>query len=297
MQIFAGSSNLDLARKVAKLTRAKLGAVEISRFANGEIRIWVKEKKVDKKVAVLQSLNDPTDTHLVEFGLLVDALQRLGVKEIVAIIPWLGYSKQDRVFRPGEPLSVALVAKMITMGPVKKVVTFALHHPDIANHFSVPVLELSARKLFENYYQRKNLSDFVVVAPDKGSVVANMVFAKDLKLPLVTMGKSRNLITGKVAFKSISGEVRGKRVLIKDDMVVTGSTILEAAKFLKAKGARAVEVVATHHLYVPGTQSKIEESAIDQLMVTDTVATKGKAKKLKVLSVADLIAKVVGLND
>ena len=126
MMVCSGSSNVALARKLAKKLDVKFGEVELGRFANDEVRVWVKEKRVGKEAVVVQSLSQPTDHHLVEFCLLCDALRRKGVRDIMAVMPWLGYSKQDKVFRPGEPLSVKVIAKMIQSVPLERIITFDL---------------------------------------------------------------------------------------------------------------------------------------------------------------------------
>ncbi|AKM79086.1 TPA: hypothetical protein DEQ95_03905 [Candidatus Beckwithbacteria bacterium] len=293
MLVFSGSSNKLLAQRVAAKLKTRLGKVELSRFANDEARVWVKEARVGKRAILVQSMSAPTDEHLIEFCLLGDALVRRGVKKIIAVIPWLGYTKQDKVFRPGEPLSVAVIAKIIELLPLQKVITFDLHKPHTRRFFKTPIANLSARELLEEYFRKRVSKNTIVVAPDVGSVKSNTSFAKKLKLPLVKIDKKRSLANGKVRVGGVSDEVKGKRVLIKDDMIATGSTLIEAVKFLKAKGASQIEVAATHHLYVPGAQAKLDRSPIARVVVTDTVEPRVKSKKLVVLSVAEVIAREI----
>lgn len=310
MQIFSGSSNIDLAKKIAKglatsSADANVAGMEISQFSNGETRVWVKEKKIEKQVMVVQSLSTPTNEHLVEFCLICDALHRGGASEITAVIPWMGYSKQDKVFLPGEPLSAKVMAQIIQTTKIKKLVTFDLHNRAITGFFDTPIVELSAKPLLLEYFrktldvrrQTPDTSDYVVVAPDEGAVKSSAYFARELGVPIAYMDKRRDLKTGQVEVVSMSGEVAGKSVIIVDDMIVTGSTMMEAAKYLKSKGAKRIAVAATHHLYVPGAEEVILASEIDEMVVTDTVArdaTSQKSKviksvKLKVLSVAQMI--------
>jgi len=333
MQIFSGSSNPELARRIAELMAAKssdhspkiapacagrqgselLGQLEISQFANGETRIVVKEDQVAKEVVVVQSLSIPTNEHLIEFCLICDALQRAGAAEITAVVPWMGYSKQDKVFLAGEPLSAKVVAQIIQTTKIKKLITFDLHNRAIMGFFDIPVIELSAKSRFLEYFKgqlnRKSsehlpaqagsllqgleLESTVVVAPDAGSVKASSNFARELKLPIVYMDKRRDYLSGKVDVMGMSGEVQGQHVIIVDDMIVTGSTIMETAKYLKAQGALSVSVAATHHLYVDDVQIKLESSEIDEIIVTDTVEKIGVSKKLKVLSVAELVVQAL----
>jgi ribose-phosphate pyrophosphokinase len=237
MQIFSGSSNTDLAKKIAKILGTKLGGVESSQFENGERRVRIIPG--DKgAVTLVQSLSNPVDEHLVEFCLLSDALSRAGYTNITGVVPWLGYSKQDKVFRPGEPLSAKVIAQIIQTTKIKKLITFDLHNRAITGFFDIPVVELSAKPTFLEYFEEKvkseklkGISEFVVVAPDEGAVKSSAYFARELNIPIAYMDKRRDLNTGKVEVVSMSGEVKGKRVIIVDDMIVTGSTMMESAKY------------------------------------------------------------------
>jgi ribose-phosphate pyrophosphokinase len=301
MQIFSGSSNPELAGKIAKLMGAKLGEIEISQFANGETRIWVKEPKVGKRVVVVQSLSTPTNEYLVEFNLICDALRRAGANEIIAVIPWMGYSKQDKVFRPGEPLSAKVVAQILQVAKPTKIITIDLHNKATLGFFNCPITELSAKPLLVEYFKKLVNEHTIVVAPDSGAVKASIEFASELNIPVVYVDKKRDLETGEVTIVGVSRSVAGAEVIIFDDNVFTGSTLLETTKELKKTGAKSIRVGLTHHLYVPGVQEKLERSEIDEIVVTDTVAqgaTNTKSKilnpKLQVLSVAKLIVDYLG---
>jgi len=294
MKIFSGSSNPVLAKKVAKKAKVKLGAVELSRFGNNEVKVWVKEKKAGKKIVVVQSLSMPTGNYLVELGLIADALKRKGAGSIVGVIPYLGYSKQDKVFREGEPLSVKVIAKIIQVFGFDKIITFDLHNLAISGFFDVPLINLSAKSLFLDYFEKKSKKNLVVVAPDAGAVKSSTGFAESLGVDVGFINKKRDLGTGKVMIKGMVGEVKGKEVIIIDDMIVSGETLIESAKFLKKKGAKEITVGATHHLYVEGTQKKLDKSPIDRIIVTDTITQKEKSGNLKVLSVAGTVAKEIG---
>lgn len=341
MQIFSGSSNPDLAKRVARIMQAQssdrslaqgselLGQMEISQFDNKETRIWVSEKRIEKRVMVVQSLSTPTNEHLVEFCLICDALHRRGASEITAVIPWIGYSKQDKVFLPGEPLSAKVMAQIIQTTKIKKLVTFDLHNRAITGFFDIPVIELSAKPIFIEYFRNKidrkvpnsgpeslpvqagsepgqgegselGMGEWVVVAPDEGAVKSSAYFARELGVPIAYMDKRRDLKTGQVEVVSMSGEVAGKSVIIVDDMIVTGSTMMEAAKYLKSKGAKRIAVAATHHLYVPGAEEAILASEIDEIVVSDSIQPTAYSqqqnsklyavsRKLHILSVAQMI--------
>jgi len=292
MLVFSGSSNKTLANKIAKSLKTKVGKIELSRFPNDEARVYIKENNPGSRAVLVQSLSLPTDKHLIELILIGDALVRLGVKKIILVVPWLGYSKQDKVFRPGEPLSSQVVSRMLQLLPLEKVITYDLHNPGIAGFFHCPIINLSGRRLFNNFFRDRGVDrQTVIVAPDKGSQASSKRFAKDLgNLATAFIAKERSLVTGKITVKGINRLVKGLPVLIKDDLIATGDTIVEAAKLLKQEGVKTIEVCATHHLFLPGVQKRLDQSPIDRIWVTDTIKTAGRSKKLKVISVAERIA-------
>jgi ribose-phosphate pyrophosphokinase len=291
MTIYSGSSNPLLAKDIALEMKAAYGETELSRFANDEARILITDAPSSREVALVQSLSNPTDHHLIEFTLMCDALKRMGAREITAIIPWMGYSKQDKVFRPGEPLSVKVIAQILQTVRLERVITFDLHNLAILGFFEVPVVNLSARALFLDYFKERISDKTIVVAPDAGSVKNSTAFAYDLHVDVAYIDKKRNLETGDVTVAGINRDITGCKVIIVDDMIVTGSTLVEVARFLKEKGAERVEVASTHHLYVAGAQEKLDDSGIDSLVVTDTVQAPRTYPHVTVLSVAGLIAR------
>ncbi len=175
MLLFAGSSNRSLAKKIAKKAGLSFGKIELSRFDNDEARVRVLEKEVGDKCVVLQSLSQPTDHHLVELLLICDALKRMGVKEILGVVPWLGYSKQDKVFLKGESLSIEVVAKILKTAGLSQLITVDLHNEEIADYFQIPVTNISVVELLAKEVEDKKV---VVVAPDKGAVNKSKKLAK-----------------------------------------------------------------------------------------------------------------------
>lgn len=288
MYLFSGSSNRELAKKVALKAGLKLGKIELSRFDNDEARVRIKEKIDDNSATIVQSLSSPTDHHLIELLLICDALKRMGVKKIIGIVPWLGYSKQDKVFRSGEPLSVAVIAKILKVAGMSKLITVDLHNEKVIDYFKIPVKNISAVKLLAKQVGVEK--DLIVVAPDKGAVEKSRELANILGCPVVVIDKQRDLESGEVKIIGIKGEVKGKKAVVCDDMIATGGTLIKTANFLKKQGVQSIKVLATHHLYVKGTQEKLDASAIDEIVVTDTVESKEKFKKLKVVSLTGLIA-------
>jgi ribose-phosphate pyrophosphokinase len=293
VQIFSGSSNPILAAGIAKELKAPNAKVNISRFSNDEARIWIEEKSAPHTAVVVQSLSECVDEHLVEFGLICDAVHRLGATNIIGVIPWLGYSKQDKVFRPGEPLSVKVIAKMLQVVPLKRLYVFDLHNLAILGFFDIPVTNLTANPLFVEYFKSQITPKSVVVAPDAGSIKSSTAFAHEINVPIVYMDKKRDLKSGEVEVFGISRSVSGLDVIIVDDMIVTGSTLVETAKYLKSEKVNSISVAATHHLYVSGATEAIFKAGIDKIIVTDTIAPKEKNKKLIVLSVARIVAQEI----
>jgi ribose-phosphate pyrophosphokinase len=293
MFVFSPPSYNQLASKVARELGGQVGKTEVSKFTNNEVRLRVTETKVGSSAVILQSIADPTDTSIIEFCFLADALTRLGVRDLIAVVPWLGYSKQDKVFRPGEPLSVKVVAKMLQVAPIKHFITLDLHNLAILGFFDIPVTNLSAQQLFVDYFRKKITKNTIVIAPDAGAIKGATAFASLLDLPVVYMDKKRDVTTGEVHVMGISRSVDRADVIIVDDMIVTGSTLVSTADFLKKQHVTSIHVAATHHLYVPGAQKALEASGVDEIVVTDTIGPCETSRKLTVLTSATLIADAI----
>lgn len=291
MIIFSLSSHPKLAEAVAKVSSYKLGKVSISQFPNGETRLKVETDVDNQEVAVVQSLSDPVDTNTIELLLMADALERAGAKEVKAVIPWLGYSLQDKVFRPGEPLAARVIADVISHAYIHKVVTFDLHNPSIAGFFSKPTDHVRLLPLFVEYVQKEmDCQNCVVVSPDFGGLKAARGFAEALKLPLRNINKHRDLETGTVETVNMSGDVKGKICLVYDDVINTGSTVGEVAKFLKENGAKEVHFLVTHALLAGDAKERLTDKAIDSVVVSDSIYHHDLPKKVKVISIAETIA-------
>lgn len=291
MKIFSGSSNPELAKKIAKELKVQLGKIELSRFSNGECRVWIKDDMVNNKAVVVQSFSNPPDKHLIEFCLICDALKRMGVKKIIAVIPWMGYCVQDKVFRSGEPLSSKVIAKIIQTSKINRIITLDLHNQTIAGFFDIPFTELFTTYTLIDYFKNKGPKIDTIISPDVGAVKKSVHFAESLNISLVTISKKRSLSTGKVSIISVNEKISGKSVLITDDFVSTGGTLMKTASFLKKQGVKKVYACLAHHFFVQGVQEKIEKSALDKIFVTDTIQTpEKKYKKLQVISIAQRLA-------
>ena len=292
MKIFSGSSNQGLAAKIAKILSLRLGEVELSRFPNGECRVWVTEQYTNSECIVVQSFSNPPDNNIIEFCLIVDALKRMGAKKITAVIPWFGYCIQDKVFRPGEPLTSKVIAKIIQNTGVDKLITVDFHNETILGFFDIPVVHLSATTLFIDYFKKNEVID-LVISPDVGALKKATKMAQALNLPIAVINKKRDLSSGKVEIVGVDQKIEGKTVLINDDFTSTGQTLIKAAEFLKNQGVKKIYASLAHHFYAPGLQEKIEASQLDKLFVTDTIQSQEikKWKKLEIISIANLLAK------
>lgn len=292
MKIYSGSSNLQLATKISKLTQYKLAETEISSFPNGETRVWINDK-IDTQAIVVQSFSQNPDRMIIEFALIMDALRRGGADHITAVIPWLGYCIQDKVFRNGEPLSAKVIAEIVQSTNPDKIITIDLHNDAIQGFFTSRTKLLSAIPLFWETLRDKKID--CVIAPDVGALKETSKTAQALNLPIVTLNKKRDLATGKVQFVGIDGEVNGKSALITDDFISTGQTLIMAANYLKSHGVEKLYTAVTHHLFVSGVQKQLSMCGIDELYISDTIAmpkeeiSSTNTFKTHVISVAGMI--------
>lgn len=291
MKLYYGKNGQKLAQKICDQKSLEIGNISLKTYANQELRVKVNDKP-SKTSAVVQSLSNPIATSLLQMNLIADSLKRLGASRLIAVVPYLGYSKQDKVFLEGESLSVKVVAKMIQAENWDRIYVFNLHNQAIMGFFDCPLVQLNAYHLFVKDLQTKVDSKTVVVAPDAGSIKSSREMALKLNLPLVYLDKKRDLKTGKVKYHGISSSVKNKKALIFDDIISTGGTLTKAASFLKSQGAKTISAFVVHHLYVNGVQEKIDQSSIDRLLVADTVSKPKnvRSKKLKVISVSSLIS-------
>lgn len=272
MKIISGSSNQALAQGIAHHFGVTLVDTEISRFANGEKRVWIKEEVRGDKVAIVQSLSNPTNEHIIELLLIADSLERMGARHINLIMPWMGYSLQDKVFREGEPIAAKVVANLISNSHICRAFVMELHNSSTPGFFSIPTHHLSAMGLFTEYVrQHIPLDNAVIASPDFGGLKRARVFAQQLDLDLVNIDKHRNLKTGEVTAVGISGDVDGKIVIMFDDVINTGSTVTNTAQLLKERGATAVYFCATHGIFANNGISQIQSSVVDQVIVTNSI--------------------------
>ncbi len=270
--LFAGSSNQPLALEVAKQLHISLGKVELTRFADGEVRPWIQEDVRDKTVFVMQSFSKPMDEYIMEMALMGDAIRRSAPKTMVAVIPYLGYSRQDKQHRVGEPISSRVIAKFIEVSKFKEVIVVDLHNDAIVGFFQIPVTHISAMPVLIDAVKRLHPKDPVVVSPDVGGVRRARNFAYQMDADLVVMEKKRFIDRHDTSENfQIIGDVHGKTAIINDDIISTGGTVVHGAQALREAGATSVIVCATHAVLAGEAKETLSRAAIDHLILTDTI--------------------------
>lgn len=292
MVILSGSSHPALSRSLADELGVPLVDRDISRFPDGGIRLRITGHVHGADVAIVQTLQDPIHDHLMELLLLVDAAKESGAKTVIAVIPWLAYSKQDRAFLSGEPVSARAISRAISGSGADRVVLVDLHHDSIGQFFSIPVTHVSFMDEFVTVF-RSGVPDqqTVVVSPDAGGLARSAHVAKKLGIPMLTIKKERSRTTGAVTVLSHTIPVAGKRCLVVDDLVETGATVREVGGFLKDSGAAEVIFAATHGLFTEGW-APILETGVDRLFVSDSVPTPvGTPSLVTVLPLAPVLAR------
>lgn len=296
IKVFAGNSNPALAEAVCQYLGVKRGVAEVRTFSDGEILVEIVENVRGGDVFVIQSTCTPVNSNLMELLLLLDAFRRASAMRITAVIPYYGYARQDRKVAPRVPISAKLVADLITTAGASRVLTVDLHAGQIQGFFNVPVDNLFATPVLLEYVRdRLNNDEVTVVSPDAGGVERARAFAKHLDASLAIIDKRRTR-ANEVAEMHIVGEVRGRCAVLVDDMVDTAGTLVAAAKALTDNGARAVLACCTHPVLSGAAISRLEQSSLTELIVTDTVPLRPEAqacKKIKILSVAHLLGEAI----
>jgi len=290
-KIFAGSSNLPLAKLVSQKSKIPLGKIELGMFKDTEIDVWIEENVNNSSVFILQSNSVPVNDNIIELSLIADALKRSGTHKITAIIPYLGYSRKEKQTRRGEPISAKVIADLIIASGINKVVCLDLHADAIVGFFNVPVIYLSALEILADALKRENFEKPLVVAPDVGGVKRARNFAVILNAPLAVIEKHRQAdVRDRMEVLSITGEVSGDTAIIIDDVISTGGTIIESANALAEKGAKKIIVCATHGVFAEDAIKNLEASPVDKIFVTDSIKNEKKSKKIETVSVSQLIA-------
>ncbi len=295
MKIFSGTANPGLTKDICKVLRQPMGDCTICHFSDGELRVKINENIRGADVFIVQPTFSPGD-NLMELLIMIDAAKRASAKRITAVIPYFGYSRQERKDQPRVPITAKLVANLITIAGANRVLTLDLHAEPIQGFFDIPVDHLYASPVLIRHFIKHKLKDLVVVSPDTGGVPRARAFAKRLgnHTPLAIIDKRRPG-PNRVEILNVVGDVAGKNCLIVDDIMDTARTISEVAIILKKNGARDIYACATHGVLSGSAIDALKRSPIKELVLSDTIplTPEKKISKIKVLSIATLLAEAI----
>jgi len=296
LMVFTGNAHPKLAEDVVRHLNIRMGRATVGRFSDGEVNVEILENVRGKDVFVLQSTCAPTNDSLMEIMLMVDALRRASAGRITAAIPYLGYARQDRRVRSARvPITARVVADMLTVVGVNRVLTMDLHSDQIQGFFDIPVDNIYSTPILMGDIWKQNYEDLMVVSPDVGGVVRARAVAKRLECDLAIIDKRRPK-PNVAKVMNIIGDVKDRTCLIMDDMVDTANTLCEAANALKQHGAKRVIAYCTHAVLSGSAVERVGNSALDELVVTDTIPLRDDAKacsRIRQLSVANLMAETI----
>ena len=295
LKIMAGSSNPELVQEICEYLDILSGRQQIERSPNGNIKVKIQENVREDDVFVLQTSSPPVNDNFIELLLLIDALKYASARRITAILPYFPYVRSDKKDEPRISISARLMADLLETAGADRILTMTLHSPQIAAFSRLPVDQLWATSLLCNYLRTKDLSNAVVVAPDVGSADEASFYARRIDLPLAIMDKRRHGDDEKAEILNIIGEIEGKDVLLFDDEVLTGGSMMEAVKLLKVKGARRIMAGCTHGVFSGTALERIDESPVEAFVVTNTLPLDREKPtgKIEVVSVARLLGDAI----
>lgn len=293
VKIIAGSSSQALGEGIAQAFGNEMGKVIIQRFSDGEFAPSIEETVRGKDVIIVQSTFPPSD-NLMELLLLIDAAKRASAKRIIAIMPYFGFARQDRKDKPRVPIGAKLVANLLTAAGVNRVITMDLHAEQIQGFFEVPVDHLYASTLFVPMLQQMNIENLVMAAPDTGGTKRANAYAKALGCDLAICYKQRK-VANQIESMTVIGDVKGKNVVIVDDMIDTAGTLCKAAEMMLENGALSVRAICTHPVLSGQAYERIENSQLTEVIVSDSIPLKEGVinNKIKVISTAQLFGDVL----
>jgi ribose-phosphate pyrophosphokinase len=292
LKVFAGSSNRGLAEEIAKYLGIELGRAVLGRFSDGEIRFYIEENVRRADVFIIQSCSYEANFHSMELFLMVDAFKRASAERVTAVIPYYCYARQDWKDRPRVPISARLIADLLEAAGADRVLTMDLHSPQIMGFFSIPVDNLMAAPVLAKHIQTLGLKDLAIISPDAGGVSRARGFAKRVGAKLAIIDKRRPA-PNVAEVLHVIGEVKGKDVVILDDMVDTGGTLVQGVEALRREGAKRIYAACTHPVLSGKAIEKIEGSHMEKLIVTNTIPFSKNSQKIEVLSVAELFGEAI----
>ncbi|MDD5477523.1 MAG: ribose-phosphate pyrophosphokinase [Candidatus Omnitrophica bacterium] len=295
LAIFSGNANPELACAICKNLRVKLQDALVGRFSEGEIRVKINENVRGKDVFIVQPTCPPSNDNLMELLIMIDALRRASANRITAVIPYFGYARQDRKDQPRVPITAKLVANLLTTAGANRILTMDLHAGQIQGFFDIPVDHLFSVNVFVDYFSKMNIKDLVAVSPDVGSIKMARAYAKRVSADLAIIDK-RRVSPEKAEAMHIMGEVEGKNVIIVDDLIATGSSLVEAVGALKKAGAKTIYAAIAHGILSGPAIQRIDQcDGLEKLLISDSIPQSPEKSnpKIQVLSVANLLAEAI----
>ena len=294
LKVFSGNANPKLAKEIAAYIGVPLGEAKVSRFSNGEIQVVIDESVRGADVFVVQPTCQPVNENLMELLILMDAFRRASARRITAVIPHYGYARQDRKARGREPVTAKLVANLLVTAGAGRILTMDLHAAQIQGFFDIPVDHLMAGPLIADYFRQMGLADLTVVSPDAGGVGRARDLAERLHAPIAIVDKRRP--TPNVAeVMNVIGQVKGRTVIMMDDIIDTAGTMISSSQALKNYGVKDVYICSTHGVLSGPAIRRLEDAPIKEVVVTNTIplAAGKKIDKIKVLSVAPIFGEAI----
>ena len=295
LAIFSGNANLELANDICKNLKVKLQDALVGRFSEGEIRVKINENVRGKDVFIIQPTCPPANDNLMELLIMIDAMRRASANRITAVIPYFGYARQDRKDQPRVPITAKLVANLLTTSGANRILTMDLHAGQIQGFFDIPVDHLFSVGVFVDYFSKMDVKDLVTVSPDVGSIKMARAYAKRVSAGLAIIDK-RRVSPERAEVMHILGEVEGKNVIIVDDMVATGSSLIEAVGALKKANAKTIYAAIAHGILSGPAIERIDQcKGLEKLLISDSIPLPPQKRnaKIQVLSVAGLLAEAI----
>ena len=291
VMVFSGTNSRYLAEKICASLDCRLGKMNITHFADGELAVSYEESIRGAHVFLVQS-TFPNSDNLMELLLMIDAAKRASAKSVVAVIPYFGWARQDRKDKPRVSIGAKLVADLLSVAGIDRLITMDLHADQIQGFFNIPVDHLYASAVFLPYIESLKLKDLVIATPDVGGSKRASTFSKYLGVPLVLCNKSREK-ANEVASMQIIGDVTDKNVVLVDDIVDTAGTITKAANIMLDAGAKSVRAIASHCVMSDPASFRVQESSLTEIVFTDSIPYSKKCAKVKQLSIADMFAETI----
>lgn len=295
LSIFSGNAHPELANSICKYLKVKLSDALVTKFSEGEIRVKINENVRGKDVFVIQPTCPPPNDNLMELLIMIDALKRASASRVTAVMPYFGYARQDRKDQPRVPITAKLVANLLTVAGANRILTMDLHAGQIQGFFDIPMDHLFAIGVFENYIKELGLKDLVIVSPDVGGIKMARAYAKRFAAGLAIIDKRRDS-PEKTEVMHILGEVKDKNAILVDDLIATGSSLIEAVDALKKAGAKSIRAAVSHGVLSGPAIERLDKcSDLKELCISDSIPLDDSRKhpRVKVLSIAELLGEAI----